>query len=628
MHLRILLFSTAALALMAARAGAQDLVIEEEILVTPNRTPTEVSKVGSKVETIDSETIEAQAKPELSDYLTLLPGVYVSPPGGSGQETSLTMRGADKKYVKTLFNGIDISDPTATQVQTAWEHLLIGGVANVEVLKGSQSTLYGSDAVAGVVGISTLGDIEPGLHHHIALEGGSFGTVRGGYALTGASDRGRGSLTLNGLSTDGISHADRRNGNTEADGYRNITGTFAGEHQVGENISVFGSGLLIRSDGEFDDSGNPPVDNLFNEGQTAQKGGRVGLNAELFDGRFRNTISAQVFDIDRDLHIVSAFGPFDANYQGLRTKFDYQGDFDVTDWLTVQFGADHERQRADVTDNYGTDTSDRFSISGVWGQVIAEPIDNLTLTAGLRGDRHSVFGGYSTYRLTAAYLFEDTGTKPHASFGTGFRAPSLYELYAPFGTGNPNLVPEESTSFDIGIEQALFDGQFVADVTYFQLDTDNLIDFSYATSSYVQTVGTTRRRGVETSLTWAALPWLDLTGAYTYTHTQQPDGARRPRVPVHDLALSATVRPAERWEFSATTHLVADVQDRISPSYGTFQDVALDDYVLLDAKIAYKPTDTMEIYLRGENLLNQKYQVVRGYGMPGIAVFGGFRASF
>ena len=615
----------AALAAMPAARAETDI---GTIVVTPNRTPTEKSKVGSKVETVDEGKIARESKPLVTDYLTLMPGVSVSAPGGLGQETSLSARGADKKYVKTLFNGIDISDPTATQVQTSWEHLTAGGISGIELLNVSQSTLLGSYAVAGLIGISTLGGIELGTHHDVTIEGGSRGTVRGGYRLTNATETGRFSLSLNGLTTDGISHADSRNGNTERDAYRNFTGNFAGEQQLNENVSVFASGLLIKADGEFDDSGNPPTDNLFNTGNTTQKAGRVGFNLDLLDGRFRNTFSAQIFDVDRDLHLVSMFGPFDANYRGLRKKVDYQGAFEATDWATLQFGADSEWQSAKVTDNYGTDTSDAFSLTGVWAQAILEPVDNLTLTAGGRHDHHSVFGGYNTWRLTGAYLFPDFATKLHASVGTGYRAPSLYELYAPFGTGNPALQPEQSFSFDVGVEQTLLDGRLVADLTYFQLDTDNLIDYSYASFSYVQLPGVTKRRGVEASLVWQAAPWLDLEAAYTFTRTKQPDGLERPRIPAHDIALSATVRPAEKWEITGTARAVLDTTDRISPSWGTFVDVDLDNYVLVDARVAYKWNEDTEFYMRGENLLNQKYQVVKGYGMPGIGVFAGVKARF
>ncbi len=628
--------AVSALALtVAAPASAQEIDIGE-VVVTPNRIPTDKAKVGSKVEKVTKEEIDRQSKPTALDYLAAVPGIHVASPGGMGQEASISMRGADKKYIKTLFNGIDISDPTSTQVQTSFQHLMAGGIRSIEVLKGSQSTLYGSDAVAGVIGISTIEGIEPGVEHEVTAEYGSRNTARGGYALTAAGENGKAAFTLNGLTTDGISAA-RTNGaapldlnpaRLEADGYRNISGTFAGEYRFNDMFSVFGSALMINSSGDFDDSGNPPKDNNLNHGKSRQLAGRAGFNLDLLDGRFRNTFSAQMFNIDRDLTIVSGFGPFTANYVGTRQKADYQGAFDFTDWATLQFGADYERQQADVTDNYGTNTSDDFSIAGVWSQLSLKPVENLTLTGAYRHDEHSVFGGYGTYRFSGAYVVPDWDTRFHASFGTGFRAPSLYELYAPFGTGNPTLLPEESIGFDVGVERKWFDGRLTTDLTYFQLDTQNLIDYSYASSSYEQTTGVTRRRGIEASANWAATEWLDLVASYTYTHTEQPDGKPRPRIPEHEFLLSATVRPAEKWSVTATGHAVVGVTDRISPTYGAFKDVPLKDYFLLDAKVAYQPTEKTEIYLRGENLLNQKYELVKGYGAKGASVYAGFKAKF
>ena len=618
----------------AAPALAQDLDIGE-VVVTANKTPTEKSKVGSTVTVITKKDIDKQSKATLNDYLTLVPGMNVSSPGGMGQESSLSLRGADKKYIKTLFNGIDISDPTSTQVQTPYQNLLIGGIGSVEVLKGSQSTLYGSDAIAGVIGISTLTGIEPGIHQEISGEGGSFGTWRGGYSLSGADDTGKAALGIYGLDTAGISAAlvngapavDSNPSHLERDGFQDFNINFAGEKQITDYFSVFGAALYINAKGDYDDSGNPPTDNTFNRFDTQQKAARLGFNLDLLDGRLKNTFAVQASQIDRGLNSVSIFGPYDADFRGERTKAEYQGSFEASRWLTLQYGADYERQSAHATDNFGTDTNESFSIGGLWGQAVVSPVENLTLTAGLRHDEHSEFGGHTTYRLTGSYSLPDYGTRFHSSYGTGFRSPSLYELYDPFA-GNSALRPEESKSFDIGVEQTFLDGRFVGDVTYFMLDTDNLIDYDYTTSRYVQLPGTTHRNGVEVSLSWAATSWLDLGASYTYTHTRQPDGERRPRIPEHDFAIAATVRPAEKWTVTGVVHTVLNTVDRISPSFGTFVNVPLDDYVLVDAKVSYKPTEATEIYLRGENLLDQKYEVVKGYGTPGLGVFAGFKATF
>jgi vitamin B12 transporter len=191
-----------------------------------------------------------------------------------------------------------------------------------------------------------------------------------------------------------------------------------------------------------------------------------------------------------------------------------------------------------------------------------------------------------------------------------------------FGTAvaNPNLRPEESFSWDVGVDQSLLDDKLTVSVIYFELDTDNLIDYVNDVG-YVQAPGTAERNGVEASLSWAVTDWADVTAAYTYTRSIEADGDRRARVPTHDLVVGLFTRPAERWNTATTVRFVSDTVDIDSDTRAL---VPLDDYVLVNAKVGYEPIEGLEIYVRGENLLDEKYQVVRGYGTPGASVFGGF----
>ncbi len=607
------LFSAASLlALVAGMASAHaqsgGITVLERITVTANRTPTDDSKVGSKVERISEEEIRATSLPAVIDYITRLPGVSVSNAGGYGGTASVRMRGLGDRYIKTLYNGIDISDASGTQVQTPYEHLMIGGISGIEVLKGSQSTLYGSNAIAGVVDISSASTLEEGVRHTVEAEGGSFNTFRGRYGFAGASGGSRVSANIAGINTDGISAAANQ---PETDPYRNITLDMNVEHRINDAFSIFGSVLHTDARADFDNSDG--TDNLFNRNLVKMTGARAGFNLDLMDGRLKNTFSMQAFGIDRTVL------PGNDLYKGRRHKFDYQGSFTVNDRVLLQYGADHERQGAEIVTAWSA-LNRTHDLTGVWAQALVEPLDNLVLTAGLRHDTHSEFGGHTTYRGTASYNFDQTGTRLHASAGTGFRAPSLNELYGPFG-GNPNLRPETSVSFDIGVEQTLLDGRLTADVTYFNLAVDNLIDY---VASYEQVPGTTRSQGIETSLTYAATDWLDLAGSYTYTHARQPNGAKAARVPEHALTLSATARPAERWTVNANLKYVSNSVDLVWPA--TL--VKLQDHVLVNAKVAYQLTDATEVYVRGENLLNQKYQTVLNYGTPGIAAFAGIKSTF
>ena len=606
---------------LAAPALAQSVDIGE-ILVTPNRTKTDKAKVGSTVETVSSKDIKQQSLPTVQDYLAQEPGVNIASQGGLGKETSLIVRGADKKYVKTLWDGIDLADVSPPQVQLSPEYLITGGVNNIEILKGSQSTLYGADAVAGVIGISTLGDFEEGIRYIVSGEAGSFGTFRGHLGTQAAlADGSRFAAGVTGLTTDGISAADSRNGNTERDGYDNITVSLAGEKVLDPYLTAFGSLLFIDSSTEFDAGGglvdafgNLPSDAPYVEDRR-QLASRGGITSTSLDGRWRNTVSAQVNTIDRN-----SFEGFNFVRTGTKYKGDILSEYDVNEQVTVQAGADYERQR--VTNNFGD--NNEAEIFGVWGQLIWSPVENLTVTGAVRHDEHDKFGGFTTWRSTAAYVIEQTGTKLRASAGTGFRAPSPNEIATNLG-GGVDLLPEESISWDAGFDQSAMDGRLDFGATYFVLNTDNLIEFNNSTFVYDQVPGTTERNGVEAYLRYALTDWADFTAAYTYTRATDATGARRPRVPRHDVVLGLYTRPADRWNTATTVRFVSDTQDFAFQTFPALPIlVPLDDYVLVNAKVGYEPIDGLEVYVRGENLLDEKYQVVRGYGTPGASVYGGF----
>ncbi len=621
---RFLITTVSTIALCAGAAHAQgvptdETTLLERISVTANRTATETGKVGSTISVVTEEEIEQKSFVTVTDYLTGLPGINFSQSGGRGTSGNIYVRGLPGAYVKTFYNGIDISDVTGTQVQTSYQYFLTGGVSSIEVLKGSQSTLYGSTAIAGVVDIQSLGDIEEGLHHSVHVEGGTDGTVRGQYGLSGAKDGSRFAASITGFHTDGISSLP---GGTERDGFDNLTIDVAAEHRVNDIVTIFGSLLFIDALAEFDnnfpvDQPNDPVSNEAVE----SLGARVGARFDSPDGRLTNMIAYQTFKSDR----LTQFGTFIAPYEGERNKIDYQGSFEATDRLLLQYGADYERQSAEAE---GT-TLGEIDLTGVWTQASFEPLDDLIFTAGVRHDQHSTFGGYTSYRGTVSYLVPGTDARLHSSLGTGFRAPSLYELYAPFLVGNTALTPETSASFDIGVEYSFLGGDLVTDLTYFRIETDDLIDFVFDGNFpfggyYDQVDGRSRSEGVEASFKYRINDALQLGGSYTYTDAIVPSQTgpgfdRRSRIPAHVAILSAIYTPAEKWTISGDVRFVADTVERNIP---------LDDYVLVNAKVAYQVTDSAEVYLRGENLLNQDYQTARGYNTPGFGAFAGFKAKF
>ncbi|MFT3975088.1 MAG: TonB-dependent receptor [Amaricoccus sp.] len=602
-------------------AAAQDASTDDgatvlpEIIVSANRTPTAAAATGSSVSVITAEDITADGRPFALDILSTQPGISVSQAGPAGSTSGFAIRGAPQQYVRVNVDGIEISDPTSTQVQPSLSGLLLDGVGRIEVLRGSQSALYGGQAVGGVIDITSPRATEDGLQSTYLLEGGTYGTARAAYSLAGRNDRGDFGLTVAHLRTDGFSSAEEADGNTEPDGYDGTRVSATGTFQATDSLSLFGSAFTQHESGDFD--GYDPVtfqltdqDNTYD---TTTWGARGGF--DLTTGALENRLAVSWYDIDRD---TDEEGLGASNFTGDRLRLEYLGGYTVSDALLLQLGADWTRETADTTSPYG-DTSGDADVAGVFGQAIWQPLDTLTLTAALRNDDHSEFGSQPTGRLSAAWEARP-GTTLRASVGTGFRAPSLYELYSP-SFGNPDLDPETSVSADLGVEQVFADGRAQVSATLFLLDIDDLISF---TTRYEQVPGTARSRGVELAGSYALTDSVSLTGAYTYTDARDANDARRVRIPLHDLNLGVEATPMPRLTAGVEVQYAAGLPDEPFATSAAWRS----DYTVVNARVSYAVTDAAEVYLRAENLLDEQYQTVKGYSTSGSAVYFGVRGTF
>ncbi|MFV0369592.1 MAG: TonB-dependent receptor plug domain-containing protein [Hyphomicrobiaceae bacterium] len=601
--------------LPSAIALAQDVSLEGIIIDSASRTPLDINKVGSTVEVVDREDIERYSETTVKDYLARLPGITFTQNGPPGTTTTIQMRGGYGRYIKVLVDGVDISDPSAPQVAASLEHLLVGDLERIEVLKGSQSTLYGTEAVAGVVSLTTR-RAKRGYAASVNMEGGSYNTGRGGATVSYGAEKWSAVASVIGLKTGGFSAADENDGNTEDDPYENTTFSGSGDVKVADGVTLFFAGRQVRSDIEYD--GFPPPTYTFQDTEdgtiTHSRAGKVGAHVNLFNDKFRNTFSYQMSDSERDI-----YGSFTGWYKGQRKKFEYQGISEFAKQFSLMVGADHDRLSASSS---GDPVERDVSITGLFAQALIEPIENLNFTVGGRRDDHDAFGTFDTYRITGAYFIPRTDTKFRASYGTAFRAPSLYELYSPL-YGTPDLDPEESDGWDAGIDQGFLGGKVKLSATYFRLDTENLITFVFSPTPcdcYVQTPGVTERQGVELTAGFQLMPNLFFGVNYTYTDTEEPDGTRLIRVPKHALTLTGEYRPIDRLSLLVSANIVDDTLDN--------GDIALDDYVLLNAKVSYDLNKNVSAYIRGENLLDQEYQTVIGYGTSDLAVYGGLRIRF
>jgi vitamin B12 transporter len=621
--------STAVVTVASEGALAQDAettVLEGIVIYSANRTPTDAAKTGSSVTVITEQDIQAQSKTYLKDYLEQVTGVNLTQTGSPGGTTGISIRGANQSYVKVLVDGMDLSDPSGAQVVTQFEHLLVGDVSRIEVLKGPQSTLYGGDAVGGVISIDTKAATRPGFSQSGSAEYGTYNTARGAYTAGYAAANGSNiAFTVQGVDTDGFSSRSVINGlpEHEDDGYRNLTLSGRGEYFISDSVSLFFSARTLDARNEYDLSWNPLV-----TGDTVQHAGRAGANVSLLGGRFQNTFAVQGMKMERDDYEVGGTPGYDVVwYDSDRVKGEYKGLFKFSDQVSVLFGSDWERtgmqfQATPVP-------SDRYTaeIYGFYGQLLVEPIDGLQLTGGGRIDEHDQFGEFNTYRLTAAYNVPGTETILRGSYGTGFRAPSLYELFSEYGSAD--IQPEESKGWDVGFEQGFLNGKYKIGATYFELDTENLITFfdlfvpPYG--EYRNVDGVTHRSGVELFAAATLAPGFVVSTGYTYVDTETADGERLARVPRHNLVASLDVKPIDKLSINVTAKYVADNLDRIIVSYPTYANVEVDDYFLLSAKVGYEVAPGWTAYVRGENLLDEDYVTVVTYNNPGLTVYGGLQ---
>jgi len=599
---------------------------DESVVYSANRSPTDITKVGSAVDVIASRQIDAQSRTYVQDYLAQVPGVNIAQTGPSGTST-YTIWGAYSRYIKVQIDGIDVSDPTQPQTSTPLEYLVAGDVNRVEVLKGSQSLLYGGEAAGGVISIDTA---RPALGATFSASGesGSYNTQRGIANAGYGAENGLARFSVQSVRSNGYSAADERNGNTEKDSYRNLTFSGSGEYKLSDTLKIFFAARSVASNNRYDD-GYDYTKGVVMDGWPGaralmdQQAGRVGAEVKLFDGAFVNTFAIQGMTLHREQWSEFLGGASNTIFDGDRWKAEYLGNAKITNWLSVIAGADYQQETANTT---GFPVAREADLSGVFGQLSLEPIQGLTLTGGARNDTHSAFGDFETYRFTSAYFYEPTATKLRASTGTGFRAPSLYELYAPY-YGNPALKPEESQSWDAGFDQWFANRRYRLSATYFLVDTTHEIQYDFSAGipgygQYVQVPGTTHREGVEVSGAATVTPFLSLSASYTYVDARQDDGARLIRIPRNSVTIGADAVFFDTIKASVTAKAVLDTVDTVYPGRSP-----LEDYVLLNAKLSYDIRPGLTAYVRGENLLDQKYETVHGFGAPGLSVFGGLTFS-
>lgn len=619
-----------------------------EIVVVANRAPEPLSRIGNSVTVFDDAAIKQSQLPLVADLLATAPGVTFARNGGVGQPTSVFIRGAESDQTVVLIDGVQLNDPSATGGGFDFMNLAMGDISRIEILRGAQSTLYGSQAMGGVVNIVAGAPTTP-FGGAVTVEGGSNDTRSVTANVGGKSDALQWRLAGNWLDTAGISAFDERLGGVERDGSEigGASGTLRYDFTPALRFDLRGYYTNARTsfDGYDTKSGNFGDDAEY--GRTNQALGYAGLTLQSPDRMFTNRIAFQYTNSDTREYDPNAplnFGsPSTETFYGIgrNEREEYQGTWEFMPGVQAVFGAQHERSTINsdtpAYDYAGPAPLENYAtIDSGYAQIQGEVIDGLTVTAGERYDQHNVYGGHTSGQVAAAWVLNGGQTVLRSSFGQGFKAPSLYQLYAQYG--DPALQPEESHSWDAGVEQHVADGRAMLSATYFQSDSRDLIEFFDCITpnalcatrpfGYYANIARTQSHGVELQGAFNPTDQLSLSANYTYTDATD----RSPGSATFGNELAR--RPKEAGNLSAAYHWSSRVTTSAALRYGgrdfdnAANTVALGGYVLVDVRAAYELNDNIELYGRIQNLTGKYYETAYQYGSLTRQAFAGIRAKF
>jgi vitamin B12 transporter len=584
----------------------------EETVVVASRIETPLRQVGTSVSVVTREDIEQLGFSSLYNVLRTQPGIGVTSQGGVGSVTSLRIRGEESYRTRYFLDGIDVSDTSSPQAATRIEHLMSSGVHRVEILRGPQGLMYGADA-GGVVNITT-GNPGTGFAGEASAEGGRYGTQQYAGNLHGGNERVDFSLMATDFETDGFNAKSTDTVLEDDDGYDNTT--FHGRlgWNVTDDLRLSFVGRDIDSNNDYDDCFG--TDDCREEYE--QTAWRTGVNYQL--GRFSHELAYNNSEVDRDYYSDDVFS-FGAG--GELERINYIGSFAGSESLTLVYGMEF------MNESYDADTpDDERDQDSYYAEYQGGFNDRVFVTAGARYDDNDDFGSHTSYRASGAYLVPvaDGEIKLRATYGTGFRAPSLSEVATNFSewTAPPafgyELSEEKSKGYDLAVSWAGDTGTYL-ELVYFAQEISDEIVYDFNSFGYLQVDGDTESTGVELV---GAMPLLEsffVSANYTYTDSQDVDGNPRARRPEHMANLGIN------WS-SVTGRLVLGLNARLSRDAVDIDGTELDDYEVLDINASFLIGQGFSVYGRVENVTDEDYEEVPDYNTSGAAGYVGLRYTF
>ncbi|MGY6628306.1 MAG: TonB-dependent receptor plug domain-containing protein [Oceanicaulis sp.] len=603
-------FTLAGLAALALSHGAAvDTETETSkpsdiVEVTAVRLPSPISESAAAITLIGRAELDRAAF--VVDTLAAAPGVTINQNGAFGGVSTVRIRGASGGQTLVLVDGVPVNDATSPGGAYNFASLAPDAVERIEILRGAQSVLWGSDAIGGVVSIQTR-RAAPGAGVSGFVEAGSFNTVRGGAAFETSGEPGALRIGVSSITTDGISKADERDGNTERDAYDALTFHASGRLELGAAGALDLAARQTRARTEYDSFGMPTG---VVDGDEFDKTRDRSASLRWSNSFAGDAITTQALlgysDIERD---AFANGAFSFGARGDRTIGRVDGSWTLEGGHRLAAGLDLERAQADGV-------SSRQEGLFVLGEL--RPADGVVLTAGVRRDESDRYGGATTGRFSASAQVSEA-VRLRANAGTGFKAPSIFQTtFFCCGATAPNadLRAEESIGYDLGADFTLAGGRLIVEATWFAQDITDLIDFSFAAGGY-ENIAKAETYGAELSARAQLTDSWSASASYAWLEAEDGNGNRLARLPRHtaDAALSY-----DTGSWGAT--LSGRYNSQELDANGT-----VPSWVRFDLNARYQLTSRLELYGRVENLLDQHYQQVFGFGTPGRSAWAGLRLS-
>ena len=623
-----------------------------EMVVTATRTETPQEETTKSVSVITAKDMQEQQETFLPELMGEQPGVYFRQLGGLGQWSSITIRGASDRNTLFQYDNMPLRDTADSQNTLSYfiEDIFgTSGLDRVEILKGTNSTLYGSQAMGGVINIIPR-KWHKGFSGELRNEVGPNNTYIGGGRVSYGEDTFYFDVNPMYVTTDGEKYDGdegffyRNKGLTAGVGIRPFNNT-----TLEFSALVFDSKLALGSTPQINPATGEPNKqqadpDQYREGLLYQLG--LSWNHEV-TSRWDYSLRGSYGETERHYFHLNSTDPDDqSNYDGRTTYFDTQHNFCLADWLTFNVGADYEKavfMGQEPSSPYMDDfTPVRFSKDWTSWDLFAQAQlaflnRSLLFTAGGRYNAPEAFDEKTVWEVSGAYILKPTRTKFHAHLGSGYRTPSLYETYGGYvwnGTlvsiGNEDLVPEESIGYEFGVDQSFLNDRVQTGVTYFNTHFKNWIGFDSLAYQY-KNANRTELSGIESYVNLKPFSWLKVNLAYTYTDTrsEETDGdwVRGSYQPHNKLNIVTTVYPTDKL---AVTCNVAYHDSKLVPLYDTsWNQVQWKEPSkwVVDLSGTYKVSKSLDLFMKVKNLFDKDY-TESGYQMPGRSVYGGVKINF